>query len=240
MNDQGVLWITGAGSGMGRAAAVAMAPDRRVALSGRRLESLQETAKLVIAAGGEALVLPLDAKVPEAVIQARSEIRSQWGGIDDLVLSAGMNTPRRTWADQSRAEAEAVIATNLNAVLNTVSIVLPDLRARGGGQIVVVSSYSAWRFTPYAGVAYSASKAALAAICQTLNVQEAGNGIRACHLCPGDVDSDFLLHRPTVPNEDVRSTMLRPDDIGRTIRFILTSPSHVRIDELVISPLSQV
>lgn len=240
MKGQRVLWVTGAGSGMGRAAAVAMAPDRRIALSGRRLESLRETAKLIEAAGGEALVLPLDARDSEAIIQTRTKIRSRWGGIDDLVLSAGMNTPHRTWADQSRAEAEAVIATNLNGVLNTVDIALPDLRARGGGQIVVVSSYSAWRFTPYAGVAYSASKAALAAICQTLNVQEASHGIRACHLCPGDVDSDFLRHRPTVPDEEARATMLRPDDVGRTVRFVLSSPRHVRIDELVISPLSQI
>jgi NADP-dependent 3-hydroxy acid dehydrogenase YdfG len=156
------------------------------------------------------------------------------------VLAAGLNTPRRAWADQSMAEAEDVIATNLNATLQTVHTVLPDLRASGGGQVVMVSSYSAWRFTPYAGVAYSASKAALAALCQTINVQEAAHGIRACHLCPGDVATDFLRFRPVVPDAQAQSAMLSPHDVGRVVRFVLESPPHVRIDELVISPIAQV
>lgn len=240
MTDPRVLWVTGAGSGMGRAAALAVGSGRRVALSGRRREPLRETAALVAQAGGESIVLPFDARDPDAVALAHAAIRSSWGGVDDVVLSAGLNTPQRTWADQSMAEAEAVIDTNLNAVLRTVDAVLPDLRARGGGQVVIVSSYSAWRFTPYAGVAYSASKSALAAICQTLNVQEAAHGVRACHLCPGDVDSDFLRLRPVIPGMEARSAMLSPDDIGRAIRFVLDSPPHVRIDELVISPTSQV
>ena len=78
----------------------------------------------------------------------------------------------------------------------------------------MVSSYSGWRFSPYAGVAYSASKTALAAVCQTLNAQEAGHGVRACHLCPGDVDTDFLELRPKVPGADARAAMLTPDDVA--------------------------
>jgi NADP-dependent 3-hydroxy acid dehydrogenase YdfG len=234
-----VLWVTGAGSGMGRAAAVAAAPGRRIALSGRRPDPLRETAALVQGAGGEALVLPLDARDPAAVAQAHARITSDWGGVDDVVLSAGLNSPQRTWADQSMSDLEAVIATNLTAVARVVHVVLPDLRRRGGGQVVVISSYSAWRFTPYAGVAYSASKSALASLAQTLNAQEAEHGIRACHLCPGDVDSDFLLLRPVVPAAESRAAMLTPDDVGRAVLFVLDSPPHVRIDELVMSPLSQ-
>ena len=234
-----VLWVTGAGSGMGRAAAIAAAPGRRVALSGRRPEPLAETAAQIERAGGEALVLPLDARDGAAVAAAHAAIRSAWGGVDDLVLSAGLNTPQRTWADQSIAAVEEVIATNLTAVARAVDAVLPDLRARGGGQVVVVSSYAAWRFTPYAGVAYSASKTALASLCQSLNAQEAEHGVRACHLCPGDVDTDFLEHRPVVPGAESRAVMLTAEDVGRAVLFVLDSPPHVRIDELVISPLSQ-
>lgn len=234
-----VLWVTGAGSGMGRAAAVAAAPRRRIALSGRRQDALAETARMVTAAGGEALVLPVDARDAEAVARAQDRIRTAWGGVDDVVLSAGLNTPRRTWADQSMDELEAVIATNLTAVARCTDAVLPDLRARGGGQVVVISSYAGWRFSPYAGVAYSASKTALRSICQTINAQEAEHGIRACHLCPGDVDSDFLELRPVVPGAEARARMLTPDDVARAVLFVLDSPAHVRIDELVISPLSQ-
>lgn len=232
------LWVTGAGSGMGRAAAVAAAPGRQVALSGRRPEPLHETASLVERAGGRPLVLPFDARDATAATEAHQRIRAAWGGVDEVVLSAGLNTPLRTWADQSMADVEAVLATNLTAVITMLDLVLPDLRGRGGGSVVVVSSYAAWRFSPIAGVAYSASKSALAAVCQTLNVQEAEHSVRACHLCPGDVDSDFLRLRPSVPGPEARARMLTPDDVGRAIAFVLESPPHVRIDELVLSPVS--
>ncbi|WP_276319540.1 SDR family oxidoreductase [Cellulomonas endophytica] len=232
------LWVTGAGSGMGRAAAVAAAPGRRVALSGRRPDRLQETAALVRRAGGEALVLPLDARDGDALAEARGAIAAAWGRVDDLVLSAGLNTPRRAWADQSMREVQAVVDTNLTAVALAVDAALPDLRA-AGGQVVVVSSYAAWRFSPGAGVAYSASKTALRALCASLNAQEAAHGVRACHLCPGDVDTEFLAFRPQVPGDAARAVMLRPDDVGRAVRFVLDSPPWVRVDELVISPVSQ-
>lgn len=232
------LWVTGAGSGMGRAAAAAAAPGRQIALSGRRPEPLHETAELVEQAGGRGLVLPFDARDATAAAEAHERIVASWHGVDELVLSAGLNTPQRTWADQSMADVEAVIATNLTAVITMIDLVLPGMRRRGGGHIVVVSSYAAWRFSPIAGVAYSASKSALAAVCSTLNAQEAASGIRACHLCPGDVDSDFLRLRPSVPGPEARARMLTPADVGRAIMFVLESPPHVRIDELVLSPLS--
>ena len=238
MADPRVLWVTGAGSGMGQAAAVALAAGRRVALSGRRQDRLEQTAALVEQAGGEALVLPLDVRDPGALGQAHDAITARWGGVGDVVLSAGLNNPHRTWADQTMADVEAILATNLTTVVRTVDAVLPDLRERAG-QVVVVSSYSAWRFTPGAGVAYSASKTALAAVCQTLNTQEAGHGVRACHLCPGDVDSEFLRLRPAEPDASARAVMLSAEDVARVIRFVLESPPHVRIDELVLSPVSQ-
>ena len=238
-SDPRVLWVTGAGSGMGRASAVAAARGRRVVLSGRRVDALQETARMVQAAGGEPLVVPMDVGEAETVLQAADAITTEWGGVDDLMLSAGLNSPRRTWADQTMDEVQTVVTTNLTATILTINSVLGSMRARGGGQVVVVSSYSAWRFTPYAGVAYSASKTALAAVCQTLNAQEAVHGIRACHLCPGDVDSEFLHLRPEVPDAAARALMLRPEDIGRAVKFVLASPPHVRIDELVLTPISQ-
>jgi NADP-dependent 3-hydroxy acid dehydrogenase YdfG len=235
-----VLWVTGAGSGMGRAAAVAAAAHgARVVLSGRREEALTETARLVAQTGGKSLSLPLDARDPSAVAQAHERIVESWGGVSDLILAAGLNTPQRYWSDQSLDVFESIVATNLTAVAKLIDITLPDMRARGCGQVVVVSSYSAWRFSPHAGVAYLASKTALAAICSSLNAQEASYGIRACHLCPGDVDTDFLGFRPEVPDAEARRVMLSPNDVAAAVLFVLESPAHVRVDELVISPVSQ-
>lgn len=235
-----VLWVTGAGSGMGQAAAVAAARQGwRVALSGRRADRLEETAKRVDEVGWGALVLPLDTRDPEAIRAGRSAIAERLGPVTDLVLSAGHNMPARYWRDQSIAEFGEVVATNLTGVAAMVDAVLPDLRTGAGGHVVVVSSYAAWRFSPHSGVAYAASKTALTSLCATLNQQEAPNGVRACHLCPGDVDSEFLERRPNVPDENARAQMLTPDDVARAVLFVLQSPPHVRIDELVISPVAQ-
>jgi NADP-dependent 3-hydroxy acid dehydrogenase YdfG len=116
-----------------------------------------------------------------------------------------------------------------------VQVALPDLREHAG-LVVAISSIAAWTFSPGAGVAYSASKTAVAALCRSLNAQEWRAGVRATHLCPGDVDTDFLAMRPEVPDAAGRVGMLQPDDVARAVAFVLDSPPHVRIDELVITP----
>lgn len=235
-----VLWVTGAGSGIGRSVATAAAARGwHVALSGRRAAAVDETADLVARLAGRHLTLPLDATDPRALTAAHETITGTWGEVTDLVLAAGLNTPERYWRDQSMEQFERIVATNLTAAARVVDTVLPGMRDRGYGQVVVISSYSAWRLSPHAGVAYSASKSALAAICQTLNAQEAEHGIRSCHLCPGDVDTGFLRLRPHVPDQQARTTMLSPGDVASAVLYVLDTPAHVRIDELVISPMSQ-
>ncbi|MDM7892874.1 SDR family oxidoreductase [Curtobacterium caseinilyticum] len=234
-----VLWVTGGGSGMGAASAVAAARDGwTVVLSGRRPDRLEQVADAVRAAGGAADVLPLDVTAQDAVAAARDDVLRRHGRIDGLVLAAGLNTRGRRWDDQSLADVRAVLDTNTTAVVTVVDAALPALRD-AGGVVVVVSSYAGWSFQPGAGVAYSASKTALGSIVRTLNQQEAAHGVRATHLCPGDVATDFLDQRPQVPDAAARQRMLQPEDVGRTVAFVLGAPAHVRIDELVLSPVSQ-
>ena len=238
MNDR-IVWVTGAGSGMGRAAAVrAAAAGWTVALTGRRVDALRETASRIESAGGTAILAQADVQDLDSLRDAYDSIRENGVPVSALVLSAGLNAPERSWSDQSMAEFERIVQTNLTAVAATIDIALPDLR-RTSGTVVVISSVAGWRFTPHAGVAYSASKSALAAVCASLNAQETAAGVRACHLCPGDVDTDFLALRPQVPGDEARSVMLTPDDVARAVQFVLDSPAHVRINELVITPASQ-
>ncbi len=230
----GVTWVIGGGSGIGRAAAISAASaGARVVVSGRRADALDETARL---STGDVLALPFDATDPGALVAAHAELVAELGPVTDLVLAAGLNTPQRQWRDQSMTEFQRILDTNLTAVVRTIDAVLPAMRDARRGTIVVVSSYAGWLPNPIAGVAYSASKTALGAICFQLNAQEGASGIRATHLCPGDVDSDFLGMRPVVPDAAARERMLRPEDVARVIQFVLDSPPHVRIDELVVTP----
>ncbi len=239
MTDARVLWITGGGSGMGAAVAVQAASDGwTVVLSGRRAERLDAVAEQVRAAGGSADVLPLDTADVEAVATARDTLLTRHGRLDGLVLAAGLNAPERRWDDQSMADFRAIVDTNLTGVVAAVDAALPSLRL-AGGTVVVVSSYAGWSFQPGAGVAYSASKTALASVVRTLNQQGAEHGVRATHLCPGDVATDFLDRRPVVPDAAARAVMLQPEDVARAVSFVLEAPAHVRVDELVISPVAQ-
>lgn len=195
------------------------------------MDRLTETADQVRAAGGRAVTIEYDVRQRDA-----ERIVAGVGGLTDLVLSAGLNSPRRSWADHSIAEFEQIVSTNLIGVADVVTAALPHLRG-GSSSIVVVSSLSAWTTSPGAGVAYRASKTALRSLTESINEQEARHGIRATHLCPGDIATDFLDHRPSPPDTDARSRMLTAADVARAVVFALSSPPHLRIDELVLSPL---
>jgi NADP-dependent 3-hydroxy acid dehydrogenase YdfG len=238
-NEPRVVWITGAGSGIGRAAALSAADAGwRVALSGRRANALEATADEVRERSGVAIVVPVDVRDPAAVSAAADVVRSSWGRIDAVVLAAGLNARDRRWANQKMGTFDQIVQTNLIAPAHLIATALPHLRERNG-VVVIVSSYSAWTFSPGAGVAYSVSKSALSSLARTLNSEEASSGVRACHLCPGDVNTGFLEYRQNVPDLKARGVMLEPSDVARSIQFVLDSPPHVRFDEIVISPLSQ-
>lgn len=241
MNHPGdkVVWIVGGGSGIGRATSVqAASTGWKVVLSGRRMQKLRDTAEAISGVGVAPLIIGLDVADPDGVLAAASTIRQHLGRLDALVVAAGENAPQRRWDDQSMNSFSSIVDTNLTGVARVLDAALPLLR-ESSGMIVLVSSYSGWTFSPSAGVAYSASKTAIGSLARTVNSQEATSGVRACHLCPGDVATDFLEMRHEVPDEAARSRMLQAADVARAITFVLDSPAHVRFDELVISPLSQ-
>ncbi len=230
MAEPRVLWVTGAGSGMGRVAGVAVAAGRRVAMSGRPTEPctrpLHRSSKRAVRRWS-------CRSTPATLQRMRRSARTGRGAgrrAEHTAADVGVSVDGRARGSDRHQPERCAVNSRCRAAGSA---------ARGGG-ILIISSYSGRRFTPYAGIAYSASKSALAALCQTLNAQEATHGVWACHLCPGDVDSDFLRLRPVAPGAEARTAMLSPGEVDRAVHFILESPSHLRIDELVISPLSQV
>jgi NADP-dependent 3-hydroxy acid dehydrogenase YdfG len=235
MNE--IVWVTGASSGIGRATALLLAEGGHpVALSGRRADELDRLSDEIHAAGGRALPVALDVAHSAATLEAVARIELELGPIGAAVFGAGVNVPDRYWGSLRLDEFESVIDTNLTSVARGAAAVLPGMRARGTGQLVVISSVSGWRETPGAGAAYAASKTAVGALVRSINSDEAGNGIRACNLCPGDVDTPILDNRPVVPGAEARERMLVPADIARAVAFVVDSPANVRIDELVITP----
>lgn len=238
MTQKTTTWIIGATSGVGRASALALAgPERHLVLSGRRERMLDELADQVAERGGSATVIALDATDAAAVDAAAEKITAQHPAIGELLYSAGLNVPRRAWADLAMDEFSAVVDTNLTAVARGIARVLPGMRARGAGRVVIISSWAGWTYGRGAGVAYSASKTALASLTESLNDQEGPNGISACLLCPGDIDTPLIDNRPVVPTREQRDRMLQPADVARAVSFVFDLPRHVSVNELVISPI---
>ncbi|MEN0072712.1 MAG: SDR family NAD(P)-dependent oxidoreductase [Propionicimonas sp.] len=229
-----VAWVVGGGSGIGAAAASALSQmGIKVAVSGRRLDRLDE---VVSGLAGTALAVGVDVTNADSIREGHDEIRRTLGEVDILVYSAGTNVTRRYWRDSDAEDLAAVIDTNLNGAVRAVQQVIGGMRDRGDGLILLVSSWAGWRFAPGVGVGYSASKTALAAVAETVNSQERLNGIRATHLCPGEVRTEILNTRPVVPSEGEQALMLDPDDLGRTVAWLASLPSRICVNELVITP----
>ena len=192
-----VAWVTGAGSGIGLAGAQALAAaGATVVMSGRRVELLTQQAEALRAAGGQAEVAVLDVADGPAVAQVAEAIVTRHGRIDVLLNSAGLNTPHRRWQALSPVAWREVVGVNLDGCFHTVHAVLPTMRCQGGGLVINVSSWAGVHHPTFTGAAYNASKHAVTALTETINMEEGRHGIRACALCPGEVDTPILDSRP--------------------------------------------
>jgi NADP-dependent 3-hydroxy acid dehydrogenase YdfG len=232
--DGQIAWITGAGTGIGRAGARALADaGARVILSGRRGEQLADAAAEI---GDRAECLTLDVADAEAVADAAQAIRARHGRIDILVNSAGMNSPQRFFKNLTIDTWDRVTGINLDGALYCIHAVLPGMRAQGGGLVINIASWAGKDHVYFTGAAYTASKHALVALTMSLNIEEGRNGIRATALCPGEVATPILKNRPVRPSDEEIGRMLQPDDLGRTIRFVAEMPPHVTINEILIGP----
>jgi NADP-dependent 3-hydroxy acid dehydrogenase YdfG len=226
-------WITGAGSGIGRAIAIAFAQaGARVALTGRREAPLRETAALI--GGGE--VIAADLTDAAAVTQAAARVAGTIGGPDILVNNAGVNTPRRYTHQLDAATIRALVDGNLTAPFLTSTAVLPAMRARGGGLLIQVASMAGKNVSFLSGPGYTAAKHGFVALSQAINQENGIHGIRSSCICPGEVATDILKNRPEpVPPEEL-ARMLQAEDIARIALFLATTPAHVAITEVLVQP----
>jgi NAD(P)-dependent dehydrogenase (short-subunit alcohol dehydrogenase family) len=229
--------VTGAGSGVGRAIALALAEEGwKVALLGRRREALEETARLSLAEHSPFLICPTDIADPEAVKATGTEVLTAFGHVDALINAAGTNTPRRSLEVLTPEDYRRLLATNLDGAYWVLQAFLPAFRARGSGTIINVVSDAARQASPKAGPAYSASKFGLLGLTQSINAEERHRGIRACALLPGDIDTPLLDHRPQPPSAEARTRMLQPEDVAACALFVLNLPPRAVVEELLIRP----
>jgi NAD(P)-dependent dehydrogenase (short-subunit alcohol dehydrogenase family) len=185
-NGKRVAWVTGGGSGIGEAGAEALAADGwTVVVSGRRKDALDTVVKKITDSGGKAEAIALDVSKADDVNKAAEQILTKHGRIDLLVNSAGINVPKRSWADMELEGWDRLVDINLNGVLYCMRAVLPAMRKQKDGIIINVASWAGRHVSKMPGPAYTTTKHAVLALTHSFNMDECVNGLRACCLSPG-------------------------------------------------------
>lgn len=227
-------WVTGAGSGIGRAIAISFAAEgAKVALTGRRVGPLEETAKMI---GGGAVIVSADLTDEKQVAAALAKVEATIGGPDILVNNAGTNLPKRYLHQLTPEAIRALVDGNLTAPFFTSVAVLPGMRKRGVGHIIQIASMAGKNISFLSGPGYTAAKHGFVALSQSINQENGIHNIRSCCICPGEVATDILKNRPEpVPQEDIER-LLQPEDLAAMALFVATMPERANITEMLVTP----
>lgn len=200
-------FISGASSGIGAELARQLAArGDDVAVAARRRERLDDLQADLAHEPGEVSVHELDVTDHDAVESVMRDVDQTHGGIDVLVANAGIGSGGRIGSGRHDASA-AVVATNLVGVMSQAEVALALMAPRGHGQIVLVSSVAASRGLPGTTAAYSASKAAVSRLGESLRTQLRGSGIAVTTVCPGYIVSEMTEGVPDFMKTDTTSAV---------------------------------
>ncbi len=233
-----VAWITGGGSGIGLAGAEELVKaGARVVISGRTQKTNQE-AERKLKALGEAESIQLEVSDKAAVNRVAADIEKRHGRIDLLVTSAGTNIAgnARNFKTMTQEGWDEVVAINLNGLFYCCHAVIPGMRRRKDGLIINISSWAGRYASSLTGPAYNATKRAVIALSESINMEECMHGIRACSILPGEVATPIMRKRPVPPSAEEMARMAQPEDFGKAILFVATMPARTCVNELVIAP----
>jgi NADP-dependent 3-hydroxy acid dehydrogenase YdfG len=232
-----VAWVTGAGSGIGEAAAIALAREgAAVALSGRRREPLQAVADRIAKAGGEALVAPGDLGEQEPASRIVGQIAGTFGRLDILVNNAGANVLDRSWAKLNPERIKTVLDANLNSAFYCSVAALGVMRPQKDGLLIHTASWAGRFVGIVPGPAYVAAKHAVVAMSYSINMEEFQHGIRSTVLCPNEVATPILDLRPIPVSPEDRARMIQPEHMADLIVYVARQPATICVNEVVISP----
>ncbi len=232
-----VVWMTGAGTGIGKAGALMFAQEgAAVALIGRRRDKLDEVAAEIHAIGGKAAVEALDVADRKKVGEAGERLLKRLGRVDILVNNAGLNVVNRRLDDITAEDWDYILAVNLTGAFNMVQAAMPTMRNQKDGLIINIASTAAKRVSGVAGIAYSASKFGMLGMSLSLTQEAWKFGIRACCLCPDDVNTPIMARRKVKYPPEVLEQFIQPEDVAETMRFVALMPRRTSIPEMLIYP----
>jgi NAD(P)-dependent dehydrogenase (short-subunit alcohol dehydrogenase family) len=224
-----VAFVSGAGSGMGRAAAFRFAREGAgVAAADISLASASETVNQIVAAGGEAIALHADVTSDLEVEAAVGATLARFGRLDVLLACAGVAAPFEPVTRLTVDQWEHVMAVNVRGVFLCAKHCIPPMQTQGGGTIVAIASDSAYVATPNQAV-YCASKGAVLMLTRALAVDHAGDNIRINCVCPSVVDTPMVRSIFDAGDRDLADFGLpqvhTPESIAEKLLFLASDES---------------
>ncbi|HKV53206.1 MAG TPA: SDR family oxidoreductase [Candidatus Binataceae bacterium] len=232
-SHQRVALVTGAGRGIGRAIAVALAREGfALCIAARTREQLDETRALTCLPAALSLIVLVDLADSDAPDNLFGAMMDHFGRIDLLINNAGFAPPRTALVKTSAADQDRMIAVNLRAPIALARLAAAQMARRGeGGTIINIASSSA-RFTPVGEAIYAATKAGLVAFTHACFAEFRDHRVRIAALLPGLTDTPFIPNNKRLE----RTAMLRAEDVAAAVLNVVNAPPGVSPIEIVLEP----
>jgi len=226
-----IVWITGSGRGIGRAAAMALAREgAKVVVSARTGEEIKTVVREIESIGGQAVAFVCDVTKNEQISNLAEKVKAKWGPIDILINNAGIGIFKKI-SETTEADWEKMMNINLKGAFLCSRAVLPDMAERKSGHIINVVSVAGKQ--PYFNCGgYCASKYGLLGFTDVLRLETRKLGIKVTAFLPGATDTAIW------GDADVDHTkMMTPDQVAEGIISICCDNPNVMKEEVVIRPI---
>ncbi|MFC1477685.1 SDR family oxidoreductase [candidate division KSB1 bacterium] len=240
-----VAFITGASAGIGLACAESFAAaGAKLILTARRIDRLaQLSTELKEKYDTESLCIKLDVRKQKEVNDAVDSLPGDWKNIDILVNNAGLARGVETIADGDLTNWDIMIDTNIKGLLNVSRKIIPIMKQRKAGHIINLGSIAGHQVY-HGGNIYCATKHAVNALTQAMQIELVDTPIRVSSVSPGMVETEFSMIRFNGDSEKAKNVYkglqpLTAEDIADAVVFCATRPPHVNINDLIIMPVNQ-
>jgi NAD(P)-dependent dehydrogenase (short-subunit alcohol dehydrogenase family) len=228
-----IALVTGAGQGIGRATALALAREGAdVVCNDLNLDLAENTAKEIRAIGPKAMAIQANVAIEKEVEAMVARVVAEWGGIDILVNNAGTGRPMMV-EDMDKSEWDRILDINLGGVFNCSRAVIPTIKARGGGKIINIASLAGKTMSYHGGADYTASKAAVLGFTRHLAFELGPHGVNVNAICPGVTMTPLVEgHSSPEMRESVKSRtpmrdLVKPEDIADAVIFLASKKARM-------------